>query len=116
MRKVIILTTALLLAGCMKAPSEYEPTQEDLERACNVYHAITRNQQLNQAYMEMCLTNTGKRSQTVADDEADIVNACRNAAQAVYPTTIDSFLGRNGETNGFFNALKRAQIACIEKE
>lgn len=109
MRKVIILTAALLLlAGCVRMPSEYEPTQEDLERACNVYHAITRNQPLNQAYFQMCLSNAGK--------SADIVNACHNVAQAVYPTTVDSFLGKNGEAYSFLNALKRAQIACIEKE
>lgn len=116
MRKVIILTAVLLLAGCMKSPSEYEPTQEDLERACNVYHAITRNQPLNQAYFQMCVSNTSKRQQTVTDNEADIARACNTAAQAVYPTTVDSFLGKNGEAYSFLNALKRAQIACIEKE
>ena len=115
MRKVIILTIVLMLSACQN-PFDDTPTDVDMERACNVYHAVTRNQSLNQAYMEMCLTNTGKRSQTVTDDEADIVQQCSHASQLVYPTTIDSFLGRNGETDGFFNALKRAQIACIEKE
>lgn len=117
MRKVIILTATFLLAGCsMKSPSEYEPTQEDLERACNVYHAITRNQSLNQAYFQMCVSNTSKRQQTVTDDEADIALACTVAAQSVYPTTVNAFYSTNGETYSFLNALKRAQIACIEKE
>lgn len=105
MRKVIILT-AMLLSAC-KPPSS-EPTELDRERACSVYHAITRNQPLNQAYFQMCVSNAG--------NTADIVNACHNAAQSVYPTTVDSFLGKNGEAYSFLNALKRAQIACIEKE
>lgn len=115
MRKVIILTITMMLSACQN-PFDDTPTDVDMERACNVYHAITRNQSLNQAYMEMCLTNTGKRSQTVTDDEADIVNACRDAAQTVYPTRVNAFYGTNGEADSFLNAMKRAQIACIEKE
>ena len=64
----------------------------------------------------MCVSNTSKRQQTVTDNEADIVRACNAAAQAVYPTTVDGFLGKNGEAYSFSNALKRAQIACIKKE
>lgn len=115
MRKVIILTIMLMLSACQN-PFDDTPTDVDMERACNVYHAITRNQSLNQAYMEMCLTNTGKRSKTVTDDEADIVQQCSHSSQLVYPTTVNAFFDRNGEKYSFLNALKRAQIACIEKE
>lgn len=84
-----------------------EPTPQDLEWACNENRETNRNREGYERVFIKCLSGVRPRYATGTDDQADIVQKCRFAAQTAYRTTED-YTPREKE------ALNRTYKDCTE--
>lgn len=107
----VILALAVRLAPIDdwsdKTGNRYEPTQRELEWACNENRETKRNREGYERVLIKCLSGVPSRSVTGTDDQSDIVEECRISASAAYRV-------HGYYTNAEIEALNRTYKDCTE--